>query len=88
MQSDSQQTLSRTHEIENVRRQIAELTEQAEAASQEVENVKQRLTNQEKLVNEVLTTSTRLVFSLLKLALFSEEARSRNIWRGTPQAYY
>lgn len=53
MQSDSQQTLSRTHEIESVRRQIAELNEQAESASQEVENVKQRLTNQEKLVNEV-----------------------------------
>lgn len=53
MQSDSQQTLSRTHEIENLRRQIAELNEQAETATQEMENIKQRLTNQEKLVNEV-----------------------------------
>lgn len=53
LQTECRKTFSRSEEIESLRKKIIELNEQISHAQRETENTRSRLSNQEKLVNEV-----------------------------------
>lgn len=53
LQTECQKTLSRTHEIEMLKRQIVDLNSQILEIDEEATNAKNRLSNQERLFNEV-----------------------------------